>query len=252
MTLEEDDKKLTPEDLTQEPELDLEPDTEDVFEEADDEPLGAAGKKALIEERNKAKRLAKQLAKYKNIDLDEYQKIQEEKQKTEEQRLKDQQQWETLSKRQNLSIKQKDQVIDELQAKVQELTKATELKDVFYAHEGLRGKSGITGKTYFDEVKQAISARTRRERDGSYTVLDTDGLEQKNDRGEPMTVDELIEQIREDQFYGHYFSPKTKNGTGFTSTRSGLDRSATNSERFEALKKKMGYQGKNKGKTIFN
>lgn len=220
-------------------------DLDDVFDpEEDSEPLGQKGVKALKEERNKRKRLEQQLKQYKDIDLTEYNRLQEEQAKTEKQRLKDQQQWQQLSKKQSGEITSLKTEIEKRQEAIKQLTKENELKDYYYAASGLQGRSTVDGRSYFDHVKDAIAKRTRREANGTYTVLDTEGFEQKNDSGGAMQVSELLEELRADKFYSHYFAAKTVGGGGMQPTgRNGRpSEGMTAKERWELLKRKSGFK----------
>ena len=190
------------------------PTNDDVFDDEDDEPLGTPGKKALINVRNELKRAKNDLRKYQGIDLEEYERIQAEKAKSEEQRLRDQAEWERLSKKHEQTIKRNEREKQTLQEQNRQLIKQSELKDFFYLAKGKHGRSSFDGKTHFDQVAEAINNRTRREANGEYTVLDVDGFEAKNEDGKPMSMAELMEEMRSDPYYGHFFEARITTGSG--------------------------------------
>ena len=223
-----------------EPENTVPPTNDDVFDDEDDEPLGTPGKKALINVRNELKRAKNDLKKYQGIDLEEYERIQAEKAKSEEQRLRDQAEWERLSKKHEQTIKRNEREKQTLQEQNRQLIKQSELKDFFYLAKGKHGRSSFDGKTHFDQVAEAINNRTRREANGEYTVLDVDGFEAKNEDGKPMSMAELMEEMRGDPYYGHFFEPRITTGSGQKPGNNNGNGNISREDRWAEIKRRNG------------
>lgn len=214
---------------------------DDVFDDdKEDEPLKKPGKKALVNIRNELKRAKNDLKKYQSIDLEEYEKIQAEKAKSEEQRLRDQAEWERLSKKHEQTIKRKEHETQTLQEQNRQLVKQSELKDFFYLAKGKHGRSSFDGKTHFDQVAEAINNRTRREANGEYTVLDVDGFEAKNEDGKPMSMSELMEEMRNDAYYGHFFEPRITTGSGQAPGNNNGNGNVSREDRWTEIKRRNG------------
>ena len=213
---------------------------DDVFDDEDDEPLGTSGKKALINVRNELKRAKNDLKKYQGIDLEEYERIQAEKAKSEEQRLRDQAEWERLSKKHEQTIKRNEREKQTLQEQNRQLIKQSELKDFFYLAKGKHGRSSFDGKTHFDQVAEAINNRTRREANGEYTVLNVDGFEAKNEDGKPMSMAELMEEMRNDPYYGHFFEPRITTGSGQKPGNNNGNGNISREDRWAEIKRRNG------------
>jgi hypothetical protein len=192
-----------------------EPETDDENHNLDDileeKPLEKPGIEALRKERKRAKDYEAQLRslqeQYKDIDLEEYKTLKEQKELAEQQKLVDEKRWEELSKRQKKEIAILAEKEKKWQESYQKLQMKTELHKYYAKHGGIDEVSS-DGHSSYDVMFEAIAKRVKRGEDGSYTVYTHDGFEDKDEENRPKTLDKLIEEYLNDPFWGRFFAPK--------------------------------------------
>lgn len=182
---------------------------EDILQE--EKPLEKPGIEALRKERKRAKEYEAQLRQlqeqYKDIDLEEYKTLKEQKELAEQQKLIDEKRWEELSKRQKKENAILSEQTKKWQESYQKLQMKTELHKYYAKHGGIDEVSS-DGHSSYDVMFEAIANRVKRGEDGSYTVYTHDGFEDKDEENRPKTLDKLIEEYSNDSFWGRFFAPK--------------------------------------------
>ncbi len=198
--------------------------------------------KALNSERKERRDLEKKLKElqktYEGIEPEKYNDLlqkETERQLTETETKKEFEKTVALQKKEIANLKSQ---IADSQSSYQELEKRSALQRAYFRSHGKDVNDPLTGGSYFDVFYQQFANRFQLESDGSFTVLNDSGTPAYDaQNGANVTVDDYINTIKSDPFYGRMFEAETiRSGTGTTVNGNGT---SNNRPSFE---EKMGWK----------
>lgn len=176
--------------------------------------------KALESERKSRRELEKQLKQlqknFEGVDPEKYQSLltqEKQRQLTEAETKKE---FEKTAQLQREEIAELQSKILESNQSYQELQKRSLLQRAYFRSQGKDTSDPLTGGSYFQVFYQQFGDRFQLEDDGSFTVLNEHGkpaYDTKN--GTNVTVDDYMNTIKKDEFYGRMFEAEPmRSGTG--------------------------------------
>lgn len=153
------------------------------------------------------KRLSQATKKYADIDLNEYQELKALKNQVEEEQLIKRQEFDkVLQKTKQQSAKEVQQLRSELEK--------------IKVDGALISASSSAKAVNPEHVAQLLRSNVRLSDDGSVTVIDSAGNARFSDNGDPLTVNELVDQFLNENSYFRVAGPSGAGSTSNTSTRS--------------------------------
>ncbi len=205
----------------------LEPDAPD-----DNDPVKL--KETLAKERElrrkherEARQAARALKALKDADPEEFKRLQQEFEQADNQRSQLQQQLQAVRKQSEQKTQELAQQNRQLQERILDQQRRYELRDIFFSNGGLTdsNKSGLLGLTPFEQFENAIRPFIALDPDAPegetrFIVLDSDRKTQKlNADGKPMSVQELVQQLRDDHLIAPLFAAPERGGSGASQQR---------------------------------
>jgi hypothetical protein len=185
--------------------------------------------RALRAERESRKQFEKELAeqkraleKFKEINPDEYRRLQEEAAIAERERQAAEERTALLEEKYGAQARQAKQEAEQHQRQLLEFRKRYALEKVFIAAEGR--PDAQDGVSFFDMMADRIGSEFRLESNGTVTVIDRDGNPvMDSDTGRRVDPVDYIAGYKKHPIYGTFFRGSKGSGSGLGLGASGLD-----------------------------